>query len=95
MIASLTDLVHALLSLVGLTHGMIPHDGIVLTATMLLVAAAIVAIAALVADATGRLDTSTTHPMRAMDISSPLAQSDPDASGHPRPRAPGSAATAA
>ncbi|WP_159501909.1 DUF6412 domain-containing protein [Microbacterium sp. 18062] len=95
MIASLTDLVHALLSLVRLTHGAIPHDGTVLTATMLLVAAAIVAIAALVADATGRLDTSTAHPMRAMDISSPLAQSDPDASGHPRPRAPGSAATAA
>ncbi|WP_438354012.1 DUF6412 domain-containing protein [Microbacterium sp. CJ88] len=35
------------------------------------------------------------HPRRAMDLSSPLTQSDPDASGHPRPRAPGVAASAA
>ena len=38
---------------------------------------------------------SPAHPARAIDISSPLAQSDPDASGHPRPRAPGFAASAA
>jgi len=29
------------------------------------------------------------HPRRARDVSAPLAQSDPDAAGHPRPRAPG------
>ena len=38
---------------------------------------------------------SPVHPARAIDISSPLSQSDPDASGHSRPRAPGFAASAA
>jgi hypothetical protein len=38
---------------------------------------------------------SPVHPARAIDLSSPLSQSDPDAAGHPRPRAPGIAATAA
>lgn len=28
------------------------------------------------------------HPLRAIDVSTLLAQSDPDAAGHPRPRAP-------
>lgn len=34
------------------------------------------------------------HPRRAIDVSSPLAQSDPDAPGHPRPRAPQAVAAA-
>ncbi|MEV4775814.1 DUF6412 domain-containing protein [Microbacterium sp. LTA6] len=29
------------------------------------------------------------HPRRAIDIGTLLTQSDPDAAGHPRPRAPG------
>lgn len=37
---------------------------------------------------------SPPHPRRAIDISSPLTQSDPDAPGHPRPRAPQSVAPA-
>ncbi len=37
---------------------------------------------------------SPPHPRRAIDVSSLLAQSDPDAAGHPRPRAPQSVATA-
>lgn len=32
---------------------------------------------------------STPHPLRAIDASTLLTQSDPDAAGHPRPRAPG------
>lgn len=32
---------------------------------------------------------SAPHPMRAIDPSTLLSQSDTDASGHPRPRAPG------
>lgn len=32
---------------------------------------------------------STSHPRRAIAASVLLAQSDPDADGHPRPRAPG------
>ena len=35
------------------------------------------------------------HPHRAIDVSVQLAQSDPDAPGHARPRAPGLAAPAA
>jgi hypothetical protein len=34
------------------------------------------------------------HPLRAIDAGTLLAQSDPDAAGHPRPRAPGVATAA-
>jgi uncharacterized membrane protein YhaH (DUF805 family) len=34
-------------------------------------------------------DAGSPHPLRAIDASALLAQSDPDAAGHPRPRAPG------
>lgn len=37
---------------------------------------------------------ATPHPLRAIDVSTLLAQSDPDAAGHPRPRAPGVAVAA-
>jgi hypothetical protein len=56
-------------------------------------AIALIAVAALVvALAVGALrlvDASTPHPLRAIDASVLLSQSDPDAAGHPRPRAPG------
>ena len=34
------------------------------------------------------------HPLRAIDADTLLTQSDPDAAGHPRPRAPGVATAA-
>lgn len=34
------------------------------------------------------------HPLRAIDVGALLSQSDPDAAGHPRPRAPGVATAA-
>lgn len=37
---------------------------------------------------------SAAHPRRAIDVSTLLSQSDPDAAGHPRPRAPGFAPAA-
>jgi len=37
---------------------------------------------------------SAPHPWRAIDVSTLLSQSDPDAAGHPRPRAPGVATAA-
>lgn len=37
---------------------------------------------------------SAPHPLRAIDPSVLLSQSDPDAAGHPRPRAPGAVAAA-
>lgn len=39
-------------------------------------------------------DRDRPHPLRAIDASVLLSQSDPDAAGHPRPRAPGVAVPA-
>lgn len=70
----------------------LPPDG------MLGVAAALVALAILTmvaAIAVPHSDIrSTPHPRRAIDTSILPAQSDPDAAGHPRPRAPGVALSA-
>jgi hypothetical protein len=53
------------------------------------VASATVALLAVLALADpGRADTSPPHPRRAIDVSALLTQSDPDAAGRPRPRAP-------
>ncbi len=66
--------------------------------TFALVAAAALAVAVVALHAvalptiSGR---SAAHPLRSIDASAPLAQSDPDAAGHSRPRAPGLAASAA
>ncbi|MCR2762457.1 DUF6412 domain-containing protein [Microbacterium sp. zg.B48] len=38
---------------------------------------------------------SLARPRRTADVSAPMSQSDPDAAGHPRSRAPGLAASAA
>lgn len=56
-------------------------------------AAVLVSLLALILPSAGIA--SPARAARAIDISSPLSQSDPDASGHPRPRAPGFAAPAA
>lgn len=40
------------------------------------------------------LDADEPHPLRAIDVGTLLSQSDPDAAGHPRPRAPGVATAA-
>lgn len=63
--------------------------------TMALVAASVVLVAILAVAHPASGGASPPHPRRAIDISSPLTQSDPDAPGHPRPRAPQHAATAA
>ncbi|MCC4907550.1 DUF6412 domain-containing protein [Microbacterium sp. cx-59] len=57
-----------------------------------MIAAALIVVAATAfAGVAAGTDPSAT-PRRSIDVSSPLTQSDPDASGHPRPRAPGHAA---
>ena len=43
----------------------------------------------------GGAQASLAHARRSIDVSVPLAQSDPGAPGHPRPRAPGIPASAA
>jgi len=63
-------------------------------ALALMATAAVVAVVLAVA-VPSTATASPAHPSRAIDISSPLAQSDPDAPGHPRSRAPGLAASAA
>lgn len=66
--------------------------------TVLGLAVAVIAVAVL-AIAIARLAApagtdSAPHPLRAIDISTLLPQSDPSADGHPRPRAPGVARAA-
>jgi hypothetical protein len=86
---SLADLLHALLSIVWVTSGAVLSDGSALTAVAIVVAALIVIAAAVMSGMRSPSD-APVHPRRSIDVSSPLTQSDPDASGHPRPRAPGS-----
>jgi hypothetical protein len=66
-----------------------PLLALALVAAVVLTAAVAVMVLRLVA---GALPAPPTRPI---DPSAPLAQSDPDAPGHPRPRAPGRAAPAA
>lgn len=63
--------------------------------TVALVSAALLLAAVRAPALPGSTRSSPPHPARAIDVSSPLSQSDPDASGHSRPRAPGLAASAA
>ena len=70
----------------------LPEPGMVGVAALAVALAALVLTVALVLpDALLR---SAPHPRRAIDVSVLLAQSHPDAGGHPRPRAPGVASAA-
>lgn len=92
MFASMMSTVHLLLSVLGL--GGTPDPAAIGVA----VAVAAVGLLALSLVAPTVLESGgagTPHPRRAIDISTPLSQSDPDAAGHPRPRAPQFAASAA
>lgn len=59
-----------------------------LAIALVAVTALVVAVALSIRPAAGA---RAPHPWRAIDVSALLAQSDPDAAGHPRPRAPGAA----
>lgn len=59
-----------------------------LAIALVAVTALVVAVALSIRPSAG---TRAPHPWRAIDASALLAQSDPDAAGHPRPRAPGGA----
>lgn len=65
-----------------------------LAVTIALIAASVVLLAVVAMTHPASGGASPPHPRRAIDVSSPLAQSDPDAAGHPRPRAPQSVAPA-
>lgn len=49
---------------------------------------------AIVLSVTPGSSSDSPHPLRAIDVGVLLTQSDPDAAGHPRPRAPGVATAA-
>ncbi|MFN3949292.1 DUF6412 domain-containing protein [Microbacterium sp.] len=88
MFASMLALLNVLMATAELAltpGGGAPLLAVVLAAAVVLTAAVVlVVLPALLAAA------PPSEP-RPIDPSAPLAQSDPDAAGHPRPRAPGSA----
>ncbi|MFJ6654281.1 DUF6412 domain-containing protein [Microbacterium sp. NPDC091313] len=92
MFDGIVALLHMLLAVAG---PLVAADGAGLAWAVVAIAAAL-AIAALLHGAVTRDGAAAgAHPWRAIDTSTLLSQSDPDAAGHPRPRAPGSAAPAA
>jgi hypothetical protein len=92
MFESIVSLLHALLALLGAAG---PVDPSALGLAVAVVAT-VVAVTVLLSVVSPRAAASAgPHPHRAIDLSSPLLQSDPDAPGHPRPRAPGVVASAA
>lgn len=89
------NLVSALHLLLALVAGAVAPDAGSLAVAIAVLAVAVAVAIALAIGAPDAAQRSGPHPRRAIGLSSPLAQSDPDASGHPRPRAPGHAAAAA
>ncbi|MGB4136834.1 MAG: DUF6412 domain-containing protein [Microbacterium sp.] len=65
----------------------IPEAGLLGIAASVIALALLTLVMAVVSPRT--LLRSASHPRRAIDVSVLLAQSDPRADGHPRPRAPG------
>lgn len=72
-----------------------PDSGFAAVAAAALVALAVVAVALHAVGIRAGGGRSSAHPHTSIDVSAPLSQSDPDAAGHARPRAPGLAASAA
>lgn len=99
MFDSLLSALHVLLSVLGFAGGaeLASFGGmtgaLALTLALVAASAVLLTVVAMTHPASG--GASPPHPRRAIDVSSPLLQSDPDAPGHPRPRAPQFAAPAA
>ena len=92
MIAAIRALVPFLVTLAG-AAALVPSSSLALGA-LVVTAALVVALAwAVVAPPSRRA--ALVRPRRSIDLSAELAQSDPDAAGHPRSRAPGVVASAA
>jgi hypothetical protein len=95
MFPSLVSALHLLFSALGVFTASDLSSLGALGVAVAVVSAAIVLTSILALTLVGSGRPSPAHPARAIDVSSPLSQSDPDASGHSRPRAPGFAASAA
>lgn len=88
------DVLHVVLEVLGLLAAVDPStSGSALTVALLTVAVLTLALLATVLHASTR--GATPHPTRRIELSAPLAQSDPDAPGHVRPRGPGQVTAAA
>ncbi|UNK71532.1 DUF6412 domain-containing protein [Microbacterium sp. H1-D42] len=90
MIDTLNTLLQLMLTALGAVP--LPVDGMLGVAAVLVALAVLTLVIAVVAPHAGIR--SAPHPRRAIDVSTRLAQSHPDADGHPRPRAPGVALAA-
>lgn len=90
----MTDVLSTLLQLMLTALGAVavPADGMLGIAAILVAIAVLTVMVAVLAPHAGLR--SSPHPRRAIDVSIRLAQSHPDADGHPRPRAPGVASAA-
>ncbi len=98
MAQHMSMLVRTLLALLGITAvglgiGALGIPGAEQSALGLAVALVALSMLTLVAAIVlpGTAQPNAPHPLRAIDPSAFLPQSDPDAAGHPRPRAPGAA----
>jgi hypothetical protein len=84
------------LHLLGATLGLLgAHEPAAVAVVVALAALTVLTLTVLTLALPAPDGASAPHPRRAIDLSSPLSQSDPDAPGHPRPRAPQFAAPAA
>ena len=86
MIASLIGMLNLLLAFAEVS--LTPGDGAPLLA-LVLAAAVVVTVVVVLVVLPALLAAAPPPSPRPIDPSAPLAQSDPDAAGHPRPRAPG------
>ncbi|SDG70369.1 DUF6412 domain-containing protein [Microbacterium pygmaeum] len=94
MITAIDALLRVLLTTLGAAP--VIHGGGSMTAVAVaLFATALVALLLCAGRAPSSTQLSLVRPRRAIDVSALLAQSDPDAAGHARPRAPVVAASAA
>ncbi len=90
----INDLLHILLEVLGLIVAVDPSaTGSALTLALLALAVLTLALLATAQYAATR--GSTPHPTRRIELTAPLAQSDPDAPGHVRRRGPGQVTAAA
>jgi len=92
MIDAISSLLHVVLVSLGVLSGVQPTVTLVAVALVAALLATAILLSIAPQDAAR---TSLARPRRGIDVSALIAQSDPDAAGHPRSRAPGSVASAA
>ncbi|MFG6403109.1 MULTISPECIES: DUF6412 domain-containing protein [unclassified Microbacterium] len=93
MIDAIGSFLRILFSSMGLIAEVEPGTVTVVAAALLATALVVALVHAVALRPSAR--SSLARPRRTIDVSAPLLQSDPDAAGHPRSRAPGSAVSAA